>query len=151
MIDYISGTEEIFKKPQGCGCESCNCKTEKASGGTNFSISEKDLEVVEEIVLDGESLRRKAQPVFTGVLKYFPDAIKYVGHVSLVGGKQYGQDETNIFWDRDNTSVNEDALVRHLIDHSKNPKDTDGVYHLGKVAWRALAALQEMLEENNFS
>jgi len=147
----ISGTEEIFRKDRPCDCKNCSCKTEKAPGGTNFLNPEKNLEVREEIVLDGIDLRRKGQPVYTGVLKYFPDAIKYIGHVSLVGGKQYGQDETNIFWDRDNTSVNEDALVRHLIDHSKNPKDTDGVYHLGKVAWRALAALQEMLEENKFS
>ena len=42
----------------------------------------------------------------------------------------------------------EDALVRHLIDHSIDPMDTDGILHLGKVAWRALAALERYLTNN---
>ena len=44
---------------------------------------------------------------------------------------------------------NEDALVRHLIDHSINPVDEDGVLHLSKVAWRALAALQIYLDKKD--
>ena len=35
-------------------------------------------------------------------------------------------------------------LVRHLIDHSSNPMDDDGVLHLAKVAWRALAVTRNI-------
>ena len=37
-----------------------------------------------------------------------------------------------------------DALVRHLLDRGK--RDTDGVRHSAKVAWRALALLQREIE-----
>jgi hypothetical protein len=88
---------------------------------------------------------RKGQPVYSGVLKYFPDALKAVSECSLAGQKQHNQGE-ELYWDKSKSSDNEDALVRHLIDHSTNPIDSDGVLHLAKVAWRALAALQIHLE-----
>jgi len=53
-----------------------------------------------------------------------------------------------LHWDKSKSFDNEDALVRHLIDHSINPVDDDGILHLAKTAWRALAALQIFLENN---
>jgi len=93
------------------------------------------------------SKERKGMPVFTGVLKYFPDALKAVSQCSLAGNKQHKNGE-KLFWDRSKSSDNEDALVRHLIDHSQNPMDEDGQLHLAKVCWRSLAALQIYLENN---
>lgn len=89
---------------------------------------------------------RKNQPVFSGVLKYFPDALKEVSKASKAGNDQHHPDKP-LHWDKSKSNDNEDALVRHLIDHSQNPMDDDGVLHLAKVAWRALAALQIFLEE----
>ena len=99
----------------------------------------------EEEVKDKEKNGRKGMPVYSGVLTYFPDALKEVAKCSLAGQKQHNQGD-KLYWDKNKSFDNEDALVRHLIDHSKNPVDEDGVLHLAKVAWRALASLQIYLE-----
>ena len=91
---------------------------------------------------------RKETPVFSGVLSYFPDALKVVSKCSLAGQKQHNQGD-KLYWDKHKSTDNADSLVRHLIDHETNPIDDDGVLHLGKVAWRALALLQIYLDEHN--
>ena len=40
-----------------------------------------------------ETENRKNTPVFTGVLKYFPDAIKEIARVSLQGNIQHHADK----------------------------------------------------------
>ena len=102
-------------------------------------------------IVEGESrevigIARKEQPVYSGVLKYFPNAVKYVSHVSKKGNDQHHADKP-LHWDMDKSTDEPDALVRHLIDHSQNPMDDDGVLHLGKVAWRALAYLERYLTD----
>lgn len=94
-----------------------------------------------------EKVDRKEQPVFSGVLAYFPDALKYVSQVSKAGNNQHHKDKP-LHWDKSKSNDNIDALTRHLIDHSINPLDDDNILHLGKVCWRALATLQIYLEEN---
>ena len=88
---------------------------------------------------------RKQHPVFTGVLKYFPDAIMEVAKVSLAGNQQHHPDKP-LHWDRAKSTDELDALARHLIDAGS--VDTDGQLHSAKVAWRALANLQKELEAN---
>ena len=88
---------------------------------------------------------RKATPVFSGVLRYFPDALKEVAKCSKAGQDQHNPDKP-LAWDRSKSGDELDALTRHLIDHGVNPVDDDGVLHLAKVAWRSLAALQKHLE-----
>ena len=95
-----------------------------------------------------EAQKRKATPVFSGVLKYFPDALKEVAKCSKAGNDQHNPNQP-LFWDRTKSKDELDALTRHLIDHSVDPVDTDGVLHLAKVAWRSLAALQKHLEGKN--
>ena len=108
----------------------------------------KDLSVEYQVVSSKEKATlRKATPVFSGVLNYFPDAIKYVSKASYVGQQQHNPDKP-LAWDRSKSGDELDALTRHLIDHSVDPMDDDGVLHLGKVAWRALAALQKHIEDN---
>ena len=88
---------------------------------------------------------RKDYPVYTGVLKYFPDALMELSRVSLQGNKQHHPDKP-LHWDKSKSTDHLDALTRHLIDADKT--DDDGVLHLAKVAWRALAALQTKLEND---
>jgi hypothetical protein len=88
---------------------------------------------------------RKGQPLATGVLAYFPDALKKVAECSVAGQKQHNVGEA-LYWDKSKSSDNADALVRHLADHYVNPIDDDGTLHLAKVAWRALATLQIYLD-----
>ena len=91
-----------------------------------------------------QAQERKETPVFTGVLKYFPDAIKEVSRVSLQGNLQHHPDAP-LHWDRSKSIDDLDALARHLIDAGEI--DTDGIRHSAKVAWRALANLQKELEK----
>jgi hypothetical protein len=92
---------------------------------------------------DQEAENRKNTPVFSGVLKYFPDAIKEISRVSLAGNNQHHPDKP-LHWDRDKSADELDALTRHLID--AGTLDTDGIRHSAKVAWRALANLQKEIE-----
>ena len=87
---------------------------------------------------------RKATPVFSGVLKYFPNALKEVSKCSQAGNDQH-HPNTPLHWDMEKSKDELDALTRHLIDHSINPLDEDGQLHLAKVAWRALAGLERFL------
>lgn len=88
--------------------------------------------------------KRKERPVFTGVLRYFPDAIMEIAKVSLQGNKQHHPDKP-LHWDRNKSNDDFDALARHLID--AGTIDDDGIRHTAKVAWRALACLQKELED----
>ncbi len=90
--------------------------------------------------------KRKGQPVYSGVLKYFPNALKYVSFTSKVGNDQHDNGE-ELYWDRSKSGDELDALMRHLID--AGTIDTDGVRHSAKVAWRALANLQKEIENES--
>ena len=94
-----------------------------------------------------EAVKRKGQPVYSGVLSYFPNALKEVAKTSKAGNDQHHPNKP-LHWDKSKSSDEKDALVRHLIDHSIDPVDTDGQLHLAKVAWRALAALERYLTDN---
>jgi len=102
-------------------------------------------EVSEKLFDKDKAQDRKNTPVFSGVLKYFPNAIKEVAKCSKAGNDQHGNGE-KLFWDRSKSGDELDALSRHLIDHGVNPVDDDGQLHLAKVAWRALGALEKYLE-----
>lgn len=119
-------------------------------GCTTEVISHREYSVKEEPSVLSVAEKRKATPVFSGVLSYFPDAVKYVSQVSKAGNDQHHPDKP-LHWDRAKSTDELDALARHLVDHSVNPMDTDGMLHLGKVAWRALAMLQKYLENDNTS
>ncbi len=86
---------------------------------------------------------RKECPIFSGVLKYFPDALLYVSKVSKAGNEQHHKGKP-LHWDKSKSTDEADALVRHLLDSGTD--DTDGIKHTGKVAWRALALLQRELD-----
>jgi len=89
---------------------------------------------------------RKATPVFSGVLNYFPDAIRAVAKCSKVGNDQHNPDKP-LHWDRSKSGDELDALTRHLLE--AGTIDTDGIRHSTKVAWRALANLQKEIENSS--
>jgi hypothetical protein len=86
---------------------------------------------------------RKNVPIFSGVLRYFPDAIAAVAECSLAGNKQHHADKP-LHWDKSKSTDEADCIVRHLIE--SGTLDTDGIRHSAKVAWRALALLQREIE-----
>lgn len=89
---------------------------------------------------------RKRTPIYSGVLKYFPDALLEISRVSLAGNEQHHPGEP-LYWDKPKSNDHFDAMVRHSLDAGK--LDTDGMRHTAKMAWRALAALQIELEADD--
>lgn len=93
--------------------------------------------------LPKDATARKGVPLMTGCLDYFPLALAEVAIVSRAGSLQHHPGKP-IHWDRDKSTDEADALVRHLLE--RGSLDTDGIRHTAKVAWRALALLQKELE-----
>jgi len=108
------------------------------------SINAFDVVDYKEVKEPTKSELRKATPVFSGVLKYFPNSLKEVSKCSKAGNDQHHPNKP-LHWDMNKSKDEYDALTRHLIDHTINPIDDDGVLHLTKVAWRALAGLERYL------
>lgn len=86
---------------------------------------------------------RKALPLCTGVLDYFPDALLEVAELSRIGNDQHNPGQP-LHWAKEKSTDEPDALVRHLLD--RGTRDVDGVRHSTKVAWRALALLQREID-----
>lgn len=90
---------------------------------------------------------RKNTPIYSGVVRYFPDALREVARVSKAGNDQHNPGQP-LHWAKEKSTDHEDCIVRHLTDHAAGElRDEDGQLHLAKVAWRALAALQTLLEK----
>lgn len=88
---------------------------------------------------------RKATPMAEGLLWYFPNALAAVAHVSKVGNDQHNPGQP-MHHARGKSTDHADCIVRHLVDAGK--VDSDGLRHSAKLAWRALALLQEELERD---
>ena len=92
---------------------------------------------------------RKSQPVFSGVLAYFPDVFAEISKASLAGNKQHLEGQP-LHWDRTKSKDQLDAALRHLIDHARGDTyDDDGVMHLAKSVWRLMAQIQLIKENGN--
>ena len=91
---------------------------------------------------------RKEIPVYSGFMNYFPDAIAEVARLSQVGNDKHNPGQP-LHWDRDKSNDHSDCLMRHQIEYYK--MDTDGFHHAVKVAWRAMAQLQVLLEGNEMA
>lgn len=96
-------------------------------------------------MLPTDAQERKNLPITTGVLDYFPRALAEVARVSKAGNDQHNGVGTPLKWDKTKSSDHADALVRHLLERGKT--DVDGMRHSAKLAWRALALLQEEIEQ----
>lgn len=90
-----------------------------------------------------DAAERKAVPIYSGVLKYFPRALAAVAECSKKGNDQHNPGKP-LHWDRSKSGDELDALTRHLVE--AGTIDSDGVRHSTKVAWRALANLEKELE-----
>lgn len=104
--------------------------------------------IMKRLKKSSKAQERKDTPIFSGVLAYFPDALGEVSKASLAGNKQHLKGQP-LHWDRTKSTDQLDALTRHLIDHANGKEfDNDGVRHLAKVCWRALAQLQLIIEKH---
>ena len=95
------------------------------------------------MALTTKAAERKAIPIATGFIDYFPDAIAEVATLSRIGNDQHNPGKP-LHWDRSKSGDESDALMRHFSE--RGTIDTDGVRHSAKVAWRAMALLQKEIE-----
>lgn len=94
--------------------------------------------------METDAAKRKATPVYSGFVKYFPDAIREVAKLSNEGNEQHNPGSP-LHWDRSKSGDELDALMRHLLDEA----EFASIEHLRAVAWRAMAALQKACETEN--
>ena len=86
------------------------------------------------MILPTDAKARKQIPVYSGFVKYFPDAMAAVAELSFRGNEQHNPG-TPLHWDRAKSGDELDAMMRHVI-------EGDWV----AVAWRAMANLQKECE-----
>lgn len=96
-------------------------------------------------VLPTDAKERKAIPICTGVLDYFPLALAEVAKVSNAGNIQHNGPDAPLHWARGKSMDFADTIVRHVME--RGGVDSDGQRHSAKLAWRALALLQTEMEE----
>ena len=97
--------------------------------------------------LPKDAAERKATPICTGVLDYFPDALAEVARCSKAGNDQHFSPGTPLHWDKSKSTDEADSCVRHLLE--RGTRDIDGILHSGKAAWRALALCQREIDASS--
>ena len=92
--------------------------------------------------------QRKATPLWSGVLRYFPDALQAVARLSKAGNDHHNPGQP-LHWSRGESDDHGDCILRHQLEPDSIDPET-GELHAAAVAWRALAQLQ-LLEEQRKS
>ena len=93
--------------------------------------------------LPSDSEARKQMPMCSGLVDYFPDACAEVARVSFLGNEKHNPGQP-LHWSRGKSMDHADCIMRHLAERG----GFDGpVRHSAALAWRALALLQEELEQ----
>lgn len=91
------------------------------------------------------SKERKEVPMASGCLDYFPDALAYVARISYAGNQKHNPGQP-LHHNRSKSGDHADCIMRHLLERGTVDAE-DNLRHSGKLAWRALALLQEELEQ----
>lgn len=99
--------------------------------------------MISENSLPEDAAERKSAPMCEGVLDYFPNALAEVAKVSKFGNDKHNPGQP-LHHSRGKSLDHADCILRHLVDRGK--LDSNGIRHSACVAWRALALLQEELE-----
>jgi hypothetical protein len=93
--------------------------------------------------LPDDDAKRGEYPMADGLLDYFPNALAEVSKVSKIGNDQHNPGQP-MHWARDKSTDHANKIMRHLVDRGKF--DGRGMRHTARLAWRALAMLQDELE-----
>lgn len=93
-------------------------------------------------ILPTDAAARNDMPMADGLLDYFPNALAAVAKLSKVANEQHNPGEP-MHWARNKSTDHRNKIVKHLID--AGGIDSDGQPHSAKVAWRALALLEDEL------
>lgn len=96
---------------------------------------------------DKTSAERKAEPIYDGVVMYFPDALAAISRVSKAGNDKHNPGEP-LHWARDKSTDQMNCAARHMLTPEAIDPDT-GEVELANAAWRILAQLQLLQEKRN--
>lgn len=80
---------------------------------------------------------RKVTPVFSGVLAYFPRAIKKIAKVSFKGNQKHNPG-TPLHWAKNKSTDHPDSATRHVLDPYDIDPDTNEL-SLFSAGWRIMA------------
>lgn len=87
------------------------------------------------------SAERKAEPIHSGVVKYFPDALAAVARHSKKSNVKHNGPDAPLGWAREKSGDHEDCLIRHDLAPDMVDPETGEIEAVAR-AWRALADLQ---------
>lgn len=90
------------------------------------------------------SAERKGEPIHSGCLMYFPDALAAVSRVSVAGNIKHNPGQP-LHWARGKSMDQMDAVTRHSLCIELVDPEV-GEVEAAEMAWRALAQLQ-LIEE----
>jgi hypothetical protein len=94
-------------------------------------------------LIETDSATRKMFPLATGLLDYFPDALAEVARLSYISTQKHHPDKP-MHHDRSKSMDHADCILRHLSGRGGFDGETR---ESAALAWRALALLQEELEQ----
>lgn len=98
--------------------------------------------------LPTDAAARKAVPIATGCLDYFPDALAAIAGLSKIANDKHNPGEP-LHWSRGKSDDHPDCLIRHFLERGKiDTLEGKPVRHSAQMAWRALAILQLEIEES---
>jgi len=92
--------------------------------------------------LPTDAAARNEYPLADGLLYYFPNALAKVAQLSKIANEQHNPGEP-MHWARNKSTDHANKILRHQLD--AGTVDSDGTLHSTKVAWRALAQLEDEL------
>ncbi len=96
--------------------------------------------------LPTDDKNRKALPLWTFLMEYFPDVFVEVCRMAVVCNDQHNPGQ-RLHWARDKSKDQMNTAFRHMFDYGRGVHiDTDGTYHLAKAIWRLSAQLQLDIE-----
>lgn len=96
--------------------------------------------------METDSKKRKQTPMFSGLKRYFPDALAAVARLSWKGNHKHNPGKP-LHHCRSKSGDHGDCLERHQAEFDQMDAETEE-YHAVEVAWRSLAQLQELLERH---
>ncbi len=130
-----------------CQVKPCICtnKAEDVSRPNVQDVSRPNVQDVEVFDFrDKTSAERKAEPIHSGVLMYFPDALAAIARLSKAGNDKHNPGEP-LHWSRGKSNDHMDCVARHVI--TPDHVDDTGETELTAAAWRVLAAIQLQQEK----
>jgi hypothetical protein len=101
------------------------------------------------MALPHDGAKRKEFPLYSGCIRYFPNALAAMAQLSLIANAQHSPGK-KLHWAKGKSRDETDARQRHILDEAMAENgeipwhDSDGVHHAVKSLWRAAARVERL-------